>query len=402
MASIDKRDKVNIYASSTLSIDDFASLSLLYQPLIGAKALGIYELMYSLLDRQTLCADTLIYSNILDLLGVNNSTFEDSRLKLEGIGLLETFNKNDCYTFLIKQPLTPARFLVDTVFGAYLLSAVGEDMFKVLTDRFKIQKFDRTGYDNITARFDQVYETVESDIPNINGFLLTRKPNSSVEIVNHAFDFDFFLSQIDESFLEYGMTPQIKKQIINTSYVYGFDENDMAMLYSQSIGRNGYFDSTIFKRKATLLNKHEGAEPRAEVKGDLTEDEFYAMNCLCNYTVKDIFDKFWPNYPPAWLTTTTNLFQAVELERGVVNILVFYVLKKKGGVLPSLEYLKKVAATWNIEGITTREKAWAYVRNLKNEEKPTGSYSGSKAGKVKGNEYSTNYLKNLKEEMEEL
>ena len=216
MSTIDIRDKVNIFASQTLSIDDYASLSLLYQPLIKSRALGIYQTLYSLLDRSRLCADGMVFSNILDLLGSTKEEFEEARLSLEGIGLLETFNKKDIYVFLIEAPLSPARFLQDTVFGAYLLSAVGEQMFEELVSRFRIEKFDRLGYDNITASFDEVYESTPDTKVNINGFILGRKNNTSVNINNHNFDFDLFEANIDETLLLNGLTPQIKRLIINT------------------------------------------------------------------------------------------------------------------------------------------------------------------------------------------
>lgn len=398
MSTIDIRDKVNIYASQTLSIDDYASLSLLYQPLIKSKALGIYQTLYSLLDRSSLSADGMIFSNVLDLIGSTQDEFEEARLSLEGIGLLETFNKKDIYVFLIKPPLSPARFLQDTVFGTYLLSAVGEQMFNVLVSKFRIEKFDRLGYDNITASFDEVYESIDDAKVNVNGFILGRKNNSSVNINNHNFDFDLFESNIDETLLENGLTPQIKRLVINTSYVYGFDENTLVMLFNQSINKNGYFDQKLLIKKAALLNKHDslGQAPMLDIKKTVNSEEEEVMNSIANTSVKEILSYLWPNSPDTYLKTISEIYDSISyLDRSVLNILVFFVLKAKDGVMPTASYFKKVAEGWYKEGINTKEAAWAKARSLRSGSGNNPSLSPKNVkGNIKSNEYSREFTQN--------
>lgn len=403
MAEIDIRDKVNIYASSNLSIDDYASLTLLYKPLIGSEALGMYQMMYSLLDRQSMSIDTLIFSNILDLFCMKEEAFKEARLKLEGIGLIETFNKNDIFVILIKQPLSPQRFLVDTLFGAYLRAAVGEDMFNLLVSHFRINKFDRLGYKNITSTFDQVFETVDHDMPNINGFILGRKANSSIEILNHNFDLEEFLSGIDESFLEFGPTPEFKRQIKNISYLYSFNEDDMQMLFNQSIGKNGYFDIAILKKKAYQLNLHsKSTNTLIGPKSEMSVDEYNAMNEVANASMKAIMDSLWPEYPDSYLKTLSELYSGESIiPADVLNILVFDVLKKKEGKLPTMSYFKKALETWERENLHTREDAWKYVRGLKKNSSEV-SKPKSRGENIKSNEYSDSFIKNLESEMESL
>lgn len=405
MKSMGRRDKINIYASSNLSIDDYASLSLLYQPLIGTKALGIYQMLFSLLDRSSLCSETFLYCNILDLLGkISDDEFNEARLRLEGVGLIETFKKNDIYAFLIKMPLSPSVFLNDTVFGAYLLSEVGQELFDVLVSKFKIVKFDRLGYDNITSSFDDIFESSDLDMPNINGFVMVRKNNKSVDIQNHNFDFELFEANISEDFLRNGMTPQIRKGIIKISYVYGFNENEMEMLFNKSIAKDGFFDLKILERKAAQLHKHNSAQdkgPSIEAKKVMNDEEYDAMNAIANSSWKELLAAYWPDAPDSYLSTISKIHTELEpMDRGVVNIMIFYTLKKKGE-LPSAAYFKKIADTWIEDGIVTREDAWLYVRGLRQKSDNTASKPKS-TSKVKSNEYSESFKNNLKNEMEEL
>lgn len=403
MSLIDIRDKVNIYASQTLSIDDYASISTLYQPLIGCEALALYEVMYSLLDRQVLSQDELIYCNLLDLLKLSNEKFDEARLRLEAIGLLETFKKNDVFVFLLKAPLTPSKFLNDTVFGAYLKSEVGEQMFNMLVSKFKIAKFDRLGYDNVTASFDDIFESTENEMPNINGFILGRKPNTSVNIENHNFDFSLFESNLDESLLEYGITPQIRRTIINLSYVYGFNEDEMVSICNSSIGRNGYLDLAMLKRKADRYYKHEAAAPlKIEVKSKISEDELRAMNLVANTSIVEMLDNYWPDYPQTYLKTIGEIYDQINLDRGIINILVFHVLKLKNGELPTVNYFKKTAENWANSGIITREDAWLYVRGLRPTDEPKMSAKVVKGANVKSNEYSDVVKNNIKGVMKDL
>ena len=68
MKKMDKLDQINIYASSSLSNDDIQTLSLLYQPLIGANAIVAYEAMYSLLERNGFNSEVMCFYNITDII----------------------------------------------------------------------------------------------------------------------------------------------------------------------------------------------------------------------------------------------------------------------------------------------------------------------------------------------
>src|SRR5690625_2244128 len=96
--------KLNI--NTDLSDKDFKVLTLLYQPLIGMKALSLYNTFYYLSNFNK----TYLHQTIFDLLNINNVEFIKEREKLEALGLLETYEKNQTnYVYVIKTPYSAKR-----------------------------------------------------------------------------------------------------------------------------------------------------------------------------------------------------------------------------------------------------------------------------------------------------
>ena len=111
--TFDMLSQITVYASTTLNSDDVNVITLLYAPLIEADAYKMYMTLHSLLNRTSLQSQTLHQKELLDILGLNPNSFGEARLKLEAIGLLNTYKCNNEYMFLLKSPLTAKGFLSD-------------------------------------------------------------------------------------------------------------------------------------------------------------------------------------------------------------------------------------------------------------------------------------------------
>ena len=158
--------------------------------------------LHALLNRSSLTSHTLLHKEILDILGLNSKTFAEARLKLEAIGLLSTYKNENEYIFLLKSPLTAKGFLSDGVVGMYLYSLIGDSEFRRIQKLFQITKVDKTKYQEITASFDDVFQSIEDiDIKN-DEYIVDRRLNTGIKIKNYEFDFNLFASGIAASFLE--------------------------------------------------------------------------------------------------------------------------------------------------------------------------------------------------------
>lgn len=385
---LDSTSKFNIYSSFTLSSDDINVVSLLYAPLIGADALMLYMAFQSLLERSNLKSESLSHNDFFDLFSLNVKRFIDARSKLEGIGLLITYyNEEDStYIYVINPPYTAKNFIKDATLGLYLYSKVNQETWEFITKHFIIEKIDKTSYENITKSFDEVYTSnVDNEVTfDKYKYLLGRKSNSSVKIKNPEFDIEFFKKSINQDYLEAGITKTFESQIINLAFVYGFDESDMISLYNDSINKKGLYDYKLLKRKANMLfnYKRNMKAPKLEAKDENNVSNDELENFLNNASASDLLSSVNKNFDVKYLDRVLEIYSGINLERGVVNCMILKVMNEKGGELPTLAYMKKVAETWISDNIFTTKDAIKYVTSPKEKEAKNYSYPGNKNSQV--------------------
>lgn len=358
--------KLNIYSSFSLSSDDVSTISLLYAPLIGSEAVGLYFGLESLLERNNLKSENYLHQEIFDIYGLTEKTFLKARYQLEGIGLLRTYSKDDEFIYVICPPLSPKNFIKDATLGLYLYSKVGKELYDKIYNHFKIEKIDKSSFKNITKNFEDIFTSQVNEEVSFSRFqyLLGRKPNS-VRINNRQFDFDKFSKTINLDFLETGITKQFTDQINNLAFVYAFDEMQMANLYNESINKSGLFDYRLLKKKANILYSylHHMDAPSLLIKEDENINAVDLINYLENTPAADILADLMPNFPAKYLSTINDVYANIDLPRGVLNCMIIKVLKEKSGELPTLAYFKKVSETWISNNVFTTVDAIKFTTN---------------------------------------
>lgn len=378
MDQISNNSKFNIYASFNLSLDDVNCVSLLYQPLIGPEACALYLTLNSLVLRNNLKSQEYQHIFLFDMLGLDGTTFLKRRKILEGIGLLSTYQKDDSYIYLICPPLSPKSFISDGVLGVMLCSKVGEEIFMDLKSRFAVEKIDKVEYKNISVSFDDIFVSNVSNqqIDITNEYIMDKKNTRKLNINNYEFDFDEFLSNIDISLLEFGLTDDFKKRIIETASVYKLNEGDMTAIYDESINRKGFFDKNLLKKKAKVFYtyKYNDNLPNVDIKPEVKNDEY--IDYLEKINGEDfLLSILGNNFKREDVITLNELYNEINLNPSVIKIMVMYVIKvlikKESGTalrMPPLEYFKKVADDWILEGTT--DVYTAYNRYVLGIDKP--------------------------------
>ncbi len=371
MKSLDRKSKFNIYSGFTLSNDDVSVISLLYTPLIGSEALMLYMAFQSFLERNNLKSEALIHEDFLEIYSMSEKKFLEARYKLEGIGLLITYyNKNDnSYIYAICPPLTAKNFIKDVTLGLYLFSKIRKETFDFICNHFKIEKIEKSTYEDVTRSFDEVYESRVSNDETFEKFqyILGKKPNAGIKIKDTSFDFSFFLKEINQDFLETGVTKNFENQIKNIAFVYGFDEAEMIGLYNDSINRSELYDYRLLKKKANILFNYKrnmkGPILVSKNNDDVTDDDLISF--IETASPDEFLESIIPNYPSSYLDTILEIYQNISLPRGVVNCMIIKVVKDKSGELPKLNYFKKVAESWIKDSIFTTLDAIKYITTAK-------------------------------------
>ena len=135
--TVDSKCKFNIYSSFVLSHDDVVTMSLLYAPLIGSDAFLVYVGFNSLLSRNNLKSEEMTHGDFYDIYSFKPQQFIKARIKLEGIGLLVTYEKeNGDLIYNLLPPLTAKNFIKDASLGVYLYSQIGENNFNYIYNHF--------------------------------------------------------------------------------------------------------------------------------------------------------------------------------------------------------------------------------------------------------------------------
>lgn len=370
--SVDSKSKFNIYSSFTLSSDDVSVISLLYTPLMGSDALMLYLGFTSLLERNNLKSEEITHQDFFDIYSLTPASFTKARIKLEGIGLLITYqNPDGNYIYVVCPPLTAKNFIKDATLGLYLYAKTSKETFEFIANHFKIEVIDKAKAQNITKSFDEVYSSQVDAEYTFDKFkyILGKKPNKNLTINNYNFDFDFFCKGINLDFLgEVGITKTFREQICNLAFGYGFNETDMIDLYTESINRQNLFDYRLLKKKANILFNYKKnlKAPKLVSKDDDMVDNKELIEYLENTPAEVLLEHRLKTYPDKYLDTVVDIYSNIDLPRGVLNAMILKVLGEKD-TLPTLNYFKKVAETWIKDNVFTTSDAIKYVTTYKDE-----------------------------------
>ena len=395
--TFDMLSQITVYASTTLNSDDVNVITLLYAPLIEADAYKMYMTLHSLLNRTSLQSQTLHQKELLDILGLNPNSFGEARLKLEAIGLLNTYKCNNEYMFLLKSPLTAKGFLSDGVLGMYLYSLLGDTEFKRIQRLFQIKTVDKTGYDEITASFDDVFKSVEEIKISNEEFIIDRRFNAGIKIKNYDFDFNLFASGIAATFLEgKRITKKFQTFITNIAYAYGFTEAEMQEIYNKSLNSSGNFDYTLCSKKSRekYAETHERKLPLLGVVDEVGKTELEEL--FSTLPAKYIIETSTGNKVASSIDIDKiqQLYQEYDtLPRSVVNMCVIYAIKKCEAV-PAYSYFDTILKDWIKKEIVTFDLA---VKEVSIREKAAAKKKGSKDPN-----WLKEYVKNFEEGVEYL
>ncbi|MDD2259673.1 MAG: DnaD domain protein [Acholeplasmataceae bacterium] len=351
------------------SSEDNKVLTLLYQPLIGTEAYGLYMMLMNLVDRTRLQSDVMSLSVLSDLLNIKEEFLLNSKDKLEAIGLLSTFLKEDIYLFRLNMPLSAKQFFLDGILGSYLRSEVGIDNFDLLMAYFSVPEISKKGYKNVTKTFDDIYQIQNIDIIQSEKFIFGRKNGKGV-IVKDAFNFNSLFEKLPPRIKKKSLYPQkIVSQIASVMYVYNFRLDEMADILSSAYDEENkaLFYERIGINSANYFQKTYG--------DNLISVEEKDHNCELNLSairpqdIVGLFGQKMTNQAFA-LETIRQFIDRNAVDIGLINAVIIVALKYHDE-LPGLNYLEKVLNDWLSKGIKTGDEALPIIEKTNETVKPT-------------------------------
>lgn len=354
------------------------SLTHLYQPLIGPEALMLYQ---TLLNDIKLQEDTIpqTHHTLMNYMTMPLDKIYESRIKLEGMGLLKSFKKTNqdttVYTYELQRPFDPESFFQEAMFTTLLYHHIGEQRFRKLKDFFISEEKEAAG-ENITADFQDVFQTFAPD-PNTIQHIPVQENGKS----NH-FQEEF---QWLEHLLKQRMIPVnrvLTKEncnLISQMYmIYDLEsfEIDKAVLWA--LTDENYLDTEEFKRAChdffkaknnnkpiRLIEKKVQKQPEKQNNKAQTKEELLIQQ-LEKISPKELLEDLSSgNFASEQdMKLISNVMTTQGLPAPVMNVLIHYVLLQTNMKL-SKAYLEKIASHWSRAKLQTASEAMEFAKKEK-------------------------------------
>lgn len=362
MKIIENNSTFSVTSSFSLSTLDFKVLSLLYLPIIKADALAIY---HSLLEEKEIMPRvySISHDDYLSDLGIDSCVFLKARERLEAIGLLEVYRKEEddvggvskvSYIYRLLPPASPKKFFSDVILKALLSQNVGKKRYFFLTGYFQVNEtFRKEDYQNISASFTSVYtiNNIEEDDPSLqsdedNAFE-QKSYKSQVDFSTDAFDTELAAIAVPKKSImkEYDV-------IVSLATLYGINEKKTAELISSSLDSDFNFYFEKFKKEIRALNSYVRADTISKDRVNLGKSkDSVRVRAFESNTPKIYLQTRFNAEPSRFMLSEIELLKSTfNFSNGIINAILDYSLDKTNGEFNE-KFIEKVAYSLSGKGV---------------------------------------------------
>lgn len=361
-----------VVVNKTILNDNRALLINLYQPLIGAVAISLYNTLWSFLDRLELISLEFTHNTLLNNMMISCSEFKDAREKLEAIGLIKTYVKQDSvnnYVYELYSPMSAKEFLNNPILNTALYNAIGVKEYERTIEFFKIPYINLRNYEDVTSKFSDTFIWTTSTMRNMEMYNLKNKTSRTLSIISKI-DVNTILNLIPEEILNHrSITKEIKEYLIKISFIYNYDNEIMVELIRNSLTDKHTIDKNLLRDNASKFYQFEnmGKLPsliyrkQPEYLRTTKEGLSNRMRMINMFETTSPYDFISSKYKTGTpsqsdLKIISYLLLDLDLKPGVVNVLVDYVLKINNNKLTK-SFIDTIASQWKKSNIETVEDA---------------------------------------------
>lgn len=364
-------DTYTVVNKSIITEKDKRIISLLYQPIIGHTATALYFTLIDDLDKSELISDDLTHHHIMTNMQLSLDDFVVAREKLEAVGLLKTYMKQDYinhFVYLIYSPLSAIDFFNHPILNIVLYNNLGKVEYEKIFNLFKMPRFNLKEYSDITCSFDDVFSSVAGSVFEYEDNI--KKSECNNVFINKSLDFDLIISGFPESQLNSRcFTDEVKELINRLAFLYNLNTLDIQSILRGCINEKGLIDKTLLRKSCRDYYKFDNAgklptliynrQPEFLKKpvGDSSKKAkmIYTFENITPYQLlKAKYKGGEPTDRDKKLIES--LLVDLKLNPGVVNVLISYVLKVNNEQLTK-SYVETIAGQWKRLNIETVEDA---------------------------------------------
>ncbi len=345
-------------------------ITMLYQPIIGFTSVSLYFTLIDDLDKRQIMSDGLLHHHLMTVMQLGLDDIVAAREKLEAVGLLKTYVKSgdvNSYIYQLFSPLSAHSFLNHPILSVVLYNNIGKKEYENIVNYYKVPRLNLKDYDDITLGFDDVFRTSPGSGISIKEDIGKRHENKIS--LNKEIDFDMLISSIPSNMVSDKCFKEEVRDLINSlSYAYNIDTLNMLGLVRDSINERGLIDqkllrkscrnyyqfenggrlpTLIYTKQPEFLKKPAGDNSRwakmVYTFENISPYDFLKSRCKGEPTPRDV-------------RLVESLLVDYKLKPGVVNVLIYYVLKMNNQKL-NKTYIETIVGQWKRLNIETVEDA---------------------------------------------
>lgn len=370
--NISPADTYIVVNKSIITNEDRSILTMLYQPIIGPLSVMLYFSLWSDLDKTESKSEEYTHHHLITSMQTSPREILNARKKLEAIGLLKTFCKEDSinnYIYQLYSPIKANDFFNHPILNVILYNNIGKKEYEQLKEYFKTPRISTTNYQDITSSFTSVFKSVPvSSYDLINDDI--KKRNIQKLNIDTNFDFTFLADTLPNSLDKNKIfTKEIKELILQLSYLYELDVEKMQDIIPICITERGTVNKEELRKTCRNFYQFDnhGLLPsvvyntQPEYLKEPVKDTSKRAKMIYTFetiTPHDLLRSKNNGAEPTSrdLRLAEDLIITYELKPGVVNVLIDYILKTNNNKL-TRNLAETIAGQWKRNKIETVDEA---------------------------------------------
>jgi replication initiation and membrane attachment protein len=383
-------DRYIVRSSGILQDYDRKILTMLYQPLIGSVCFSLYMTLWSEMEQDRIWGKETTHHSLMAMMQMNLKSIYAERMKLEGIGLLKTYVKQEeesrLFVYELIPPLTPEQFFNDGVLNIYLYNRLGKTVFQKVKGYFSDRILEQEHFQSITRSFNEVFQSLQTSqmISNAGeeaqrdlqlspaSEYMSASSKAQIDLGDDIFNFELFYAGLSESLIpKKSITLKVKNAIKKLAFLYGIDALQMKNVILQSMDEHDQIDIELLRRAARdfyqfeqgdqLPHLAERVQPpalRTETDKEPKTQEEQLIHQLELISPKQLLIELSGGAEPAKadLQIIEDVLFQQKLTPGVANVLIYYVMLRSDMKL-SKAYVEKIASHWARKNVQTVKAA---------------------------------------------
>ncbi|MGX6443000.1 replication initiation and membrane attachment family protein [Neobacillus sp. K501] len=404
-------DRYKVGANGLLHEYDRKVLTFLYQPLIGSTCFSLYMTLWAEVEENRLWSEPSTHHVLMNLLSANLKDIYESRLMLEGIGLLKTYVNTEegqrSFIYELQPPLTPEQFFLDGMLNIYLYRKIGKNHFARLKRFFSDQqKPPQEDYAEVTRAFQDVFasatpsslqymqEHSEALETEPNQQFIGRTEQTPIQIENQEFNFEMLKAGLNDSLVpKKALSKKVKDVISNLAFLYNIDPIEMKKFVLGAINENDEIDIEELRKGArdwyqfvnydqlpSLITRIQPVAHQVQLTEPKTPEEKLIRYFETNPPLQ-VFKELSGGVEPSNsdLKILEELMIKYKLQPGVINVLIDVVMRKTDMKFTK-GFVESIASHWARKQVNTVKDA---MEIAKKENSWTNNKSTGKTTKQK-------------------